>query len=75
MDHKRIDGDYTITSVNADDNVIINTNLLDLNAVLKVGSYTTSERDAIEAVNGMIIYNSTTNKFQGYENGSWANLI
>ena len=25
--------------------------------------------------NGMIVYNTTTNKFQGYENGGWANLI
>ena len=38
-------------------------------------SYTTAERDALTAVNGMIIYNSTLNKFQGYENGAWANLI
>jgi len=36
---------------------------------------TTTERDALTAVNGMIIYNSSTNKFQGYENGSWSNLI
>ena len=72
---KRIEGDYTITSINAGDNVVINTNILDANAVLKVGSFTTAERDALTAVNGMIIYNSTTNKFQGYENGAWANLI
>ena len=26
-------------------------------------------------VNGMIVYNTSTNKFQGYENGAWANLI
>jgi len=25
--------------------------------------------------NGMIVYNTSTNKFQGYENGAWANLI
>lgn len=36
---------------------------------------TTTQRDLISAVNGMIIYNSTTNKFQGYENGSWTNII
>ena len=37
---------------------------------------TTAERDAIpNPTGGMIIYNTTDNKFQGYENGAWANLI
>lgn len=38
-------------------------------------SLTTTERDALTAVNGMLIYNTSLNKFQGYENGAWANLI
>jgi hypothetical protein len=42
---------------------------------LQVASMTTIERNALTAANGMIIYNTTDNKFQGYENGSWANLI
>ena len=32
-------------------------------------------RDALTPANGMVIYNTTDNKFQGYENGAWANLI
>lgn len=37
---------------------------------------TTDQRDALtNAQNGQIIYNTTTNKFQGYENGAWVNLI
>lgn len=36
---------------------------------------TTAERDALTAVNGMMIYNSDTNKFQGYENGAWVNIV
>ena len=42
---------------------------------MQFGSYTTTERNAITAANGMVIYNTTDNKFQGYENGAWANLI
>ena len=35
---------------------------------------TTTQRDAITPQNGYIIYNSTTNKFQGYANGAWVDL-
>jgi hypothetical protein len=35
---------------------------------------TSAERDALTAVNGMQIYNTTTDKFQGYANGSWVDL-
>ena len=42
---------------------------------IKIGSYTTTERDALTGANGMMLYNSTTNKFQGYENGAWVNLV
>jgi hypothetical protein len=40
-----------------------------------VPSLTTTQRNALSATNGIIIYNTTTNKFQGYENGSWENLV
>jgi len=37
---------------------------------------TTNQRDALQnAINGQLIYNTTTNKFQGYENNSWQNLV
>lgn len=42
---------------------------------VQFGSLTTTERDALTPANGMVIYNETDNKFQGYENGAWANLI
>ena len=41
----------------------------------RLPSFTTTERNALTPANGDIIYNTTDNKFQGYENGAWANLI
>ena len=35
---------------------------------------TTTERDALTAVNGMQLYNSTTDKLQVYAGGSWVDL-
>ena len=42
---------------------------------IKLASFTTAQRDLLSAQNGDLIYNTTLNKFQGYENGAWANLI
>ena len=37
---------------------------------------TTLQRDALQnVINGQLIYNTTDDKFQGYEAGAWANLI
>lgn len=41
------------------------------NGALQVQSVTTTERDAIKAGNGMIVYNTTTNAFNFFENGFW----
>ena len=35
---------------------------------------TTTQRNALTPYNGMMIYNSTDSKFQGYVAGAWANL-
>ncbi|MFC2128312.1 beta strand repeat-containing protein [Bacteroidota bacterium] len=54
--------------------------LLRVNGALEVSSTTgalvvprmnTTQRDALTAVNGSIIYNTTTNQFNFYENSSW----
>jgi hypothetical protein len=42
---------------------------------LRLAQFTTEQRDLLTAQNGDIIYNTSSNKFQGYENGTWTNLI
>lgn len=49
--------------------------LLSNKGALLLSRLTTVERDALTPANGMIIYNTSLNKFQGYENGAWSNLI
>jgi hypothetical protein len=41
---------------------------------VQFGSLTTTERDALTAQNGMVIYNSSVDKFQGRQDGAWINL-
>ena len=43
------------------------------NAV-QLASMTTTQRNALTASNGMVIYNTTTNKFQGYANSTWVDF-
>lgn len=52
--------------------------LLELSSTTKallLTRMTTTQKNALTKVNGMIVYDSTLNKFQGCENGSWTNLI
>jgi len=55
-------------NLSATDRVTINKSPLNL------ASFTSTDRDALSATNGDVIYNTTTNKFQGYANGAWVDL-
>ena len=41
---------------------------------LQAPTLTTTQRDALTAINGMIIYNNTLLTMQAYANGAWVNL-
>ena len=68
------DGRLSINSQTANATLDVNGNAK-IGTELLLGSMTTTQRDALTAANGMVIYNSSTNKFQGYENGNWVNLV
>jgi len=42
----------------------------EVSGYVQFGSYTTAERDALTGAYGMVIYNTTTNVFEGYQNTS-----
>jgi len=42
---------------------------------LLLSRLTTTQKNALTAVNGMLVYDLTLGKFQGYEAGTWTNLI
>ena len=66
-----------IGSVFADDSATIVdgiTGAVTAQSFVQFGSLTSTERNALTPANGMVIYNTTNNKFEGYQNGGWINL-
>lgn len=56
------------TNSNALSGLIIDTTFI------RLPNRTTTERNAVTAANGMVIYNTTDNKLQVYANGAWVDL-
>ena len=42
--------------------------------IAKVGSHSYAQRDSMFAEQGMIIFNSSSNKFEGYNGTAWVVL-
>ena len=68
------DGNFGINVTNPTKKLEVNGNGQFASEVL-LGRMDQTAINALTAANGMIVYNTTTNKFQGYENGAWSNLI
>lgn len=52
------------------------TETFNLGSTVRVPRYTTTQRNALTGVvNGDIIYNTTTNKFQGYQASAWVDFV
>lgn len=52
----------------------LTTTTLTASGYVQFGSYTSTQRNALTATNGMVIYNTSDNRFQGRQNGAWINL-
>jgi len=55
-------------------NSLVISDAVTMGGPFRLVNMTTTERDALSAANGDMIYNTTLNKLQGYQNGSWINL-
>jgi hypothetical protein len=64
----------SVTIDTAQDRVLIDAELTMIGPALRFTAVTTTQRDALSAVNGMVVYNSTLNKFQGSAAGAWVDL-
>lgn len=71
-------GNLLIGGTPISDDIVTNTSVaLEIKSVTKAflnARMNSTERDALTAVNGMQIYNTSTNKLQVYATGSWVDL-
>lgn len=76
--HNYFAGDLLIGGTAGSDDVVTNASVAfeikSTTQAMVLSRMTTTQRDALTAINGMQIYNTTTDKFQGYAAGAWVDL-
>lgn len=76
--HNYMGGDLLVGGTAVSDDVVTNNSVgIELKSTVKAflpSRMTTTQRDALTAVNGMVLYNSTTDKLQVYAAGAWVDL-
>lgn len=61
---------YSETNIDLTAGTVVNVT----SSPLRLARFTTTQRNALVPQNGDLIYNTTVNKFQGYQDGAWINL-
>lgn len=73
--HNYIAGDLVVGPTDLPANASVGIEINSTTKALLVSRLTNAEEAALTAVNGMVIYNTDTNKFRGYEAGAWVDLV
>ncbi len=73
--HNFMAGDLIIGDSDVPTNSSVGLEIDSVTKAMLLSRMTTAERDALTAVNGMILYNTTLNKVQVYEGGAWVSVI
>ena len=68
------DSDTVHIKVAGTDKLTVTSTATTHSQLVQFASYTTTQRNALSPSNGAVIYNSTTNKFQGYASSTWVDL-
>jgi len=68
------EGKLGIGTPRPDEKLHVNNGNAKIDGFVQFGSLTSTERDALTAANGMVIYNSTNDRFEGRQAGAWINL-
>lgn len=76
--HNYMAGDLLLGGTAYSDDVVTNASVaLEIKSTTKaavLSRMTTAQETALTAIDGMIIYNTTTGKFRGYASGAWVDL-